>query len=258
MALILIGAVIGLLIGGSRGLLVGALLGYAIGWGMRSTFRSSARLIQSQFLESTFAIMGALCKADGVVTRDEIRVAEETFDRLHLSSEQRGTAKAAFNRGKSPGFDLDAEAEKLGGIRYGQRPLLQLFLQIQCMAIAADGKIHPAEHEMLVRLARRLGLTEGDVTQLEALLRAASAGPFTAGPRPVAQSRLDDAYTALGLRSDASVAEIKRTYRRLINKNHPDKLAAKGLPDSMREIAEERARELNVAYELIKTARGYS
>lgn len=257
MALILIGAVIGLLIGGARGLVIGGLLGYVIGWRLRSTLLGSARLMQSQFLESTFAIMGALCKADGVVTRDEIRVAEAIFNQLHLSAEQREMAKAAFNRGKAPGFDLYAEAEKLSGIRYGHPPLLQLFLQIQCMAIAADGKVHPAEHEMLVRLARRLGLTERDVSQLEALLRAASAGP-SAGARPAAHARLEDAYTALALSPDAGVAEIKRAYRRLISKNHPDKLAAKGLPDSMREIAEERAREINVAYELIKEARGFS
>jgi DnaJ like chaperone protein len=125
------------------------------------------------------------------------------------------------------------------------------------MAIAADGKVHPAEHEVLVRLARRLGLTERDVSQLEALLRAAAAGPST-DARPTAHARLEDAYTALGLSSEASVAEIKRAYRRLISKNHPDKLAAKGLPDSMREIAEERAREINVAYELIKKARGFA
>ncbi len=257
MALILIGGLIGLLAGGVRGLLVGALLGYAIDRVLRATFVGGARSIQAQFLESTFAIMGALCKADGVITRDEIRVAEETFARLHLSSEQREHAKAAFNRGKAPDFDLFAEADKLRIIRFGRLPLLQLFLQIQCMAVAADGTIHPAEHELLVRLARRLGLTERDVSQLEALLRAASAGP-SAGTRPAAQARLKDAYTALGLSPDASVGDIKRAYRRLISKNHPDKLAAKGLPEGMREIAEERAREINVAYELIKEARGFS
>ena len=257
MAFILIGAVIGLLIGGSRGLLIGALLGYVIGRGLQSTILSGAGLMQSQFLESTFAVMGALCKADGVVSHDEIRVAEETFSRLHLSSEQREMAKAAFNRGKAPGFDLDAEADKLSSLRYGRLPLLQLFLQIQCMAIAADGKVHPAEHAMLVRLARRLGLTERDVSQLEALLRAASEGP-SRGPRPTTRARLADAHTALGLSSDASVAEIKQAYRRLMSKNHPDKLTAKGLPESMREIAEERAREINVAYDLIKEARGFS
>ena len=258
MAFVLIGAVIGLLIGGSRGLVIGGLVGYAIGRGLRSTLLSGARRIQSQFLESTFAIMGALCKADGVVTRDEVKVAEETFSRLHLSSEQREMAKAAFNRGKAPDFDLYAEADKLvGGIRYGRLPLLQLFLQIQCMAIAADGEVHPAEHEMLVRLARRLGLAERDVSQLEALLRTASVGA-AAGARPTARARLEDAYTALGLTSEASVAEIKRAYRRLISKAHPDKLSAKGLPESMREIAEERAREINVAYDLIKEAHGFS
>ena len=166
-------------------------------------------------------------------------------------------AKAAFKRGTKPDFDLDAEADKLGSLRYGRVPLLQLFLQIQCMAIAADGEVHPAEHTMLVQLARRLGLTERDVSQLEALLRAASEGASRGAPSTTG-SRLADAYTALGLSSEASVAEIKKAYRRLISKNHPDKLTAKGLPDSMREIAEERAREINVAYDLIKEAREFS
>jgi DnaJ like chaperone protein len=200
--------------------------------------------------------MGALCKADSVVTRDEIQVAESLFDRLHLSGEQREAAKAAFNRGKTSAFDLDAEVDKLGRAGPGRGPLFRLFLQVQCMAIAADGNVHPAEHAMLVRVARRLGLTERDVAQLEALLRAASAGPSTAGAPPPRQ-RLDDAYAALGVSPSASVAEIKRAYRRLMSQNHPDKLASKGLPQSMLEIAEERTREINTAYELIKGSREF-
>jgi DnaJ like chaperone protein len=257
MALIFFAALLGFLVGGIRGALFGALLGYVITRGVRSTVSSGAHQMQSNFLESTFAIMGALCKADGVVSPDEIKAAEQVFALLRLSPEQRETMKAAFNRGKSPGFDLDAEADKLAGIRFGRAPLLRLFLQIQCMAIAADGRVHRAEHEMLVRLARRIGLDERDVAQLEALLRTASAGASSAaGPAP--QSRLDDAYAALGLDANANVAEIKRAYRRLMSENHPDKLAAKGLPQSMREIAEERSREINVAYDLIKASRRFS
>ena len=256
MSLSFIGAIVGLLLGGTRGLLLGALFGYGIGWVLRAKLGTEARVIQAQFLESTFAIMGAVCKADGVVTRDEIAVVKETFDRLHLSDEQRETAKAAFNRGKATDFDLDAETAKLARIRYGRAPLFQVFLQIQCMAVAADGHVHPAEHEMLVRVARGLGLTERDVAQLEALLRATATGRYSADSD--SRVRLNDAYTALGLSADASVAQIKRAYRRLMSKNHPDKLAAKGLPDSMREVAEERTREINVAYELIKGARQFS
>jgi len=107
-----------------------------------------------------------------------------------------------------------------------------------------------------VRVARGLGLTERDVAQLEALLRATATGWSSADAD--SGVRLNDAYTALGLSADASVAETKRAYRRLISQNHPDKLAAKGLPDGMRKIAEERAREINVAYELIKGARQFS
>jgi DnaJ like chaperone protein len=39
-----------------------------------------------------------------------------------------------------------------------------------------------------------------------------------------------------------------------MSRNHPDKLAARGLPESMRQIAEERSREINTAYDLIKGA----
>jgi len=253
MTLVLIGAVLGLLAGGTRGILLGAALGWAANWLLRQFIVNQAGTVQSQFLESTFAVMGALCKADGVVTRNEIGVAQHIFDQLHLSAAQREDAKAAFNRGKSPDFDLDADAAKLAGIRFGRTALLNLFLQIQCMAIAADGEVHRAEHEMLVRFARRLGLSERHVYQLEALLRAA-AGSARGAPPPT-EARLDDAYTALGLSRDASVAEIKRAYRRLMSQNHPDKLTANGLPESMREIAEERSREINVAYELIKESR---
>ena len=235
------------------GLLIGAAVGYLIGWFLRNQVLGGLQIAQSQLIESTFSIMGAIAKADNVVTRDEIRVAEEVFDRLHLGPEQREAAKAAFNRGKAPGFDLDAAVDAFA--RIGRGPLLQLFLQVQYMAIAADGKVHPAEHAMFVHVARRLGLTERDVAQLEALLRTASAGARSQAGQPPPRQRLEDAYAALGLNPNATNAEIKRAYRRLMSQNHPDKLAARGLPESMREIAEERSREINGAYDLIKESR---
>jgi len=40
-----------------------------------------------------------------------------------------------------------------------------------------------------------------------------------------------------------------------MSENHPDKLAGRGLPESMREMAEQRTREISHAYDVIKTAR---
>jgi DnaJ like chaperone protein len=249
------GGLIGLISGGFSGLLVGAAIGYVAAWGLKKIVLGTLRVAQSQLLESTFSIMGALCKTDGVVSRAEIQVVEQIFTMLRLDREQREFGKTAFNRGKQPDFDLDAAVDKFATVTRGRGPLLQLFLQLQCMAVAADGKVDPAEHAMLVRVATRLGLQERDVQQLEALLRAATSGSASGGMRDV-RSRLDDAYAALGVAADASDAEVKRAYRKLISANHPDKLAARGLPDSMRPVAEERSRELNKAYDLIKESRG--
>lgn len=251
-------ALVGLIAGGIRGLFIGFVLGYLASWIVKSALVKKLAAVQAQFLESTFAVMGALCKVDGVVTRDEIATAEAMFDRLQLSGEQRDRAKAAFNRGKSPGFDLDAEVRAFTEVAHGQQPLLVMFLQIQCSAIAGDGKVHPAEHQLLVRVARLLGLSEADVAQLEALLRAGAPGSGFDGSARTTHSRLDDAYAALGVPSSASDAEVKKVYRRLISQNHPDKLAGKGLPESMRAMAEERTREINTAYETIKNARGFN
>jgi DnaJ like chaperone protein len=252
--LIVIGAIIGALVGGIPGLLIGGLIGYGAGLVLRQSVVGGLRVVQSQLIDSVFAIMGALCKADNVVTRDEINTVEKIFRMFNLQAEQRDQAKAAFNRGKQAGFDLDAAVDQFARISHGRAPLLQLFLQLQCMAIAADGRLDPAEHAMLVRIARRLGLGEADVSQLEALLRAGTAGPSAPGGRPP-QDKLADAYTALGVTPETDAAMIKRAYRKLISQNHPDKLAARGLPESMRAVAEERSREINSAYDLIKAAR---
>ena len=172
-----IGALIGAAFGGFGGLIVGGLIGYAGSFVLRQVLVGTLQVAQTQLLDSTFSIMGALCKADNVVSRDEINAVEQIFGMLKLQDESRKQAKAAFNRGKQDGFDLDAAVDQFAKISRGRGPLVQLFLQLQCMAVAADGRIDPAEHAMLVRIAQRLGLTEADVSQLEALLRAAMGGP---------------------------------------------------------------------------------
>ena len=188
MFLVVIGALLGALFGGFAGLVIGATLGYAGGGILRQSVIGGLRVVQSQLIESTFAIMGALCKADNVVTRNEINAVERIFTMLKLQDEQRRAAKAAFNRGKQPDFDLDAAVDRFARVSRRRAPLVQLFLQLQVMAVAADGRVDPAEHAMLVRIARRLGLQEHDVAQLEALLRASDAGPYAPGAPPPARS----------------------------------------------------------------------
>jgi DnaJ like chaperone protein len=68
-------------------------------------------------------------------------------------------------------------------------------------------------------------------------------------------ARVRGAYRALGMSPDASNEDIKKAYRRLMNKNHPDKISGSNpAPDIIAE-AERRTREVRVAYEMLKARR---
>ncbi len=63
-------------------------------------------------------------------------------------------------------------------------------------------------------------------------------------------------YEALGVATGAVDAEVTKAFRRLMSQNHPDKLVAQGLPESMIAAAHERTQRILEAYELVKTHRG--
>jgi len=254
MYFIAICAFLGLWFYGFAGLVLGGIVGSLLAF---VALRERLRRVREQFIQTTFAVMGALCKADGLVTRDEIQVVEQTFTLLRLTPEQKAKAKAAFNRGKAPDFDLDGEVSVFARVAPRGSILFKLFLQLQLMVVAADGQVHSAERALLLRVARDLGLGEGELAQLEALLRAA-ARPATGTDGASSQHRLEDAYAVLGITPEASETDAKQAYRKLIRENHPDKIASKGLPESMRSVAEARSREINAAYDLIKRTRGFA
>ncbi len=67
-------------------------------------------------------------------------------------------------------------------------------------------------------------------------------------------ARPGDPYTVLGIDRDASEADIKKAYRRLVSQYHPDKVSHLG--PEFRELAEQRFKQIQQAYERIMAARG--
>jgi DnaJ like chaperone protein len=110
----------------------------------------------------------------------------------------------------------------------------------------------------LLRTANLLGLTSGDFERLETLMRwRMGGGPEVSGARgPSEPDRLRQAYALLETPASASDEQVIKAYRRQMSRNHPDKLQANGLPESMLERAKERTQQIQAAYELLRAARG--
>ncbi|MDO6707636.1 co-chaperone DjlA [Photobacterium sp. 1_MG-2023] len=276
----ILGAFFGFLLGGPIGLLLGIFLGHKFdqarrnanqdgGFGRFSGGQTDHQSRQAEFFHAGFSVMGHMAKAKGRVTQEEIRVASAIMDRMQLHGEARRLAQDAFREGKAEDFPLQ---DVLGRVRHstqGRLDLLQFFLELQIQAAFADGSLHPKERQLLFVIGRGLGFSDQQLERRlhmqEAAFRFQQGGGFyrqqsqqQGGPRQAPRrDQLADAYELLGVAQDASAKDLKRSYRKLMNEHHPDKLAAKGLPPEMMELAKQKAQELTAAYELIKKEKGY-
>lgn len=252
-----LGGAFGFLIGGPLGALMGIAFGHSFDRGFSGLDEAGGAAdqerIQAAFFTATFSVMGYIAKADGRVTRDEIQLAEAVMTRLGLDAEMRKSAKRLFNEGKSADFPIDEVVEQFRREVQRRTTLVQMFLEIQLQAAYADGVMHPAEREALLRICRNLGVPAAQLARLEEMLRAGfgRTGPDAAA----AQASIDEAYRLLGVDESISDDELRKTYRRLMSQHHPDKLVAKGLPDEMIQDATAKTQQIKAAYELIRKSR---
>jgi len=255
----LAGGALGVIIAGPLGALVGALVGHQFdrGWQMSSLRRDPGReqRLPPRFLQAAFEIMGHVAKADGRVSEAEIESARAIMRRMQLKPAQVRQAIGCFTRGKQPGFPLQRTLDELAAVIGDQPALCRGFVELQMEAALASGALSRSQRALLWQVASTLGVNRVEFAQLEQLLRARE-GFGRAASRADSAAALEAAYRMLDLPVDATDAEVKKAYRRLMNRHHPDKLAASGQPESMQEIAKERTREIRAAYDRIRQHRG--
>jgi len=238
------------------GLIVGVFVGHL--WDMGLFKPRASGGVSSSFLAPLFGLAGAIAKSDGRVSEQEIAAAENLMVRMQLTPAQRAEAIARFTAGKQGTFPAHLAIADLKTWCRGRRDLAFLLLDMLLDVVYAEGPLVQGKLLLVRKLCWSLNVHERELAALAAMRGYAYAAGGGAHQQrtheaPPQAPAAKDSYAVLGLDASASVGDIKRAYRKLISRHHPDKLG--DVPEELKRRAEERAREINAAYERLRAER---
>jgi DnaJ like chaperone protein len=258
----LAGTMAGLATGRPLLALVGLILGHQFDRGFATPFawtnkgRSSDRLdeLPESFVRALFRTMGHLAKSDGRVSEEEIRAARVLMHRLGLKPGQVRDAIDWFDSGKKAGFSLHDTLRLCKREFAGHPEQAALFVRLLLEVSLSKKSIDRRERAAIWSVCQQLGVGRVELAQLEALLRAQKG--FRRSPAGSADAeRVRRAYALLGVSQSSTNAEIKQAYRRLMNRNHPDKLSGGDADVTAIAAAQRRTQEIRGAYDMLKARR---
>jgi DnaJ like chaperone protein len=259
----LIGGLIGFLLfdlagvwfGGLIGFVLGSLVGHFLFDQPKATSAADAEFKayqrkQGEFLYHVFSLCAKIAKADGAVNRQEIAHMEYLMrTQFRMNDRNRAQAIKIWKQAKDSiePFDQYARAfyRDFGRERHHVMNMMDLLFAMS----AADGGLHPREEAVLLRAAGIFHIGRLQFDRLKSRYYQTKAAP---------QQRwtpLDPHYAILGAQPADSLEVIKKKYRALAMKWHPDKLASNGASADAMRHAKEKFQRINEAYEKISEAR---
>jgi DnaJ like chaperone protein len=253
-----IGGMAGFAMGGPFGAAIGAALGHAAdsGGSIRLPFgfpgggdpiagqaRVAALLGNKQQLFSIAVVVlsAKLAKCDGPVTRAEI----DTFRRQFRIPEQNvRDIGRLFDQARESADGFQIYAAQLGDAFAGNRAMLELVLHSLFVIARSDGVVNGKEQAFLTAVHRAFRL---DATAWDRARGALPARPGADEPDP---------YEILGVPPTSAPDELRAAWKRLMRENHPDTLAARGVPPEFIQKATASVARINAAWDRIKRERG--
>ena len=219
---------------------LGAIIGYALG-SMFSNASESEQYIgatsqQRDFNVSLLVLSAAVMKADGSVKKSELDYVKRFF--LSNFGQERAEKYILMLREILKQDIQVYEVSQQVGRFMDYSSKLQLLHYLFGIA-TADGSTHENEVDVISTIAKYMGISSSDFQSIKAMF----------------VQEVDSAYKILGIDSSASDDEVKKAYREMAKKYHPDKVAYLG--DDVRKSAEQKLQEVNEAYDKIKKQRGF-
>ena len=252
-----IGGIVGFMAAGP----LGALAGYAIGSMLENndennysgggysgrTYENPAYGQRNSFLFSMLVMASYIIKADGKVMHSEMEfvrqflrvnfgeaaVAEGNQILLNLFEQRKQMDANNPQAFRNTIYECGVQIKQNMG--YEQRLQLLSFL---AKIAQSDGNVCQAEIEALKEVALAMGLSAQEV---ESMLNLGG-------------NTLEQAYKVLEIEPTATDDEVKKAYRKLALKHHPDRVATLG--EDVKKAAEEKFQQINNAKEMIFKARG--
>ncbi len=223
---------------------IGALIGFAVGsmlggieTGNTDRSISSGRTTEGDFKMSLLVLMACIMKADGKIDKAELAVVKK-FLVSNFGEQGALEALPILKNLLNQQINETEVASQIGQhLNYSSKlELLNLLFNIAY----ADGDVVASELSTIKRIA--------DIFRIDRLDFESVKAPY------MKTVDRDWAYKSLEIETTATNEDIKKAYRRMAMKYHPDKV--NDLGDDVKKSATEKFRSINEAYETLKKQRG--
>lgn len=236
--------------------LAGVLLFIGLFWGLTyffqkkvSSYESSQTESHNRFVWLLVRILVRIAKIDGELTREEVSTIRTFFQyNLHYSQTQMAWVKDLIKDALKSTASLETLLEEFRS-SFGYEPRL-ILLELVYQILYTKETVAVQELQVARNMADYLGISSYDQRTIEAKYMYRQHRAETATPYGSA----DQHYAVLGLEPGADMETIKKSYRKLSMKYHPDKV--RHLGEEFRVIAETKMKEINGAYDYFKKNNG--
>ncbi len=224
-------------IGGAAGWMyggpLGALLGYHLGKYISKKFRSK----ETSFEMSLLILSSIVIRVDGKIDKSELECVRLFFINSFGKSKS-DTYFKVFNEIKNKPFPSIRSICMEINQQVNHKSRLQIIHFLLSIA-HSDGIIVNSEINIIKKIAKYFWISEYDLNSIEAMFSK--------------KKDIRNAYLVLGVSSKSSEEELRKAYRKMVKKYHPDKL--QGVSDDIVKMANKKFQAVKDAYELIKKNR---